>query len=122
MPDLDVADMRRRETAPADVIPHPIGGQAGERKVQRRDPNLGPFPVFGERAVGKRDIVHVGQKGVVDLQDQPGVENRAIFLAQRLGQAEQEFLLGLVVAEPKPRHGAGRRHQRHEALELRLSL
>ena len=42
-------------------------------------------------------IPPVGEAGVVDLQDKPGRHHRAIFLMHRVGQGEQEFLLGRVV-------------------------
>ena len=39
----------------------------------------------------------VHQAGIVDLQDEAGVDDREVFLAQRLGEREDELLVGLVV-------------------------
>ena len=54
--------------------------------------------------------------GIVDLQDEAGGDDRLVFLAQGIGEREQIFLLGAVVAVALPVRRAGRRDRRHEDL------
>jgi hypothetical protein len=44
----------------------------------------------------------VGQIGIVDLQQEAGVDDRAIFLTHRFGNGEDEFLVVLVIVVGDP--------------------
>ncbi len=56
------------------------------------------------------------QERVIDLQHEPGIDDRAVFLAQRVGQRVQVLFLALVVFVAVPVREIGWRHRRHERL------
>ena len=43
--------------------------------------------------------MHIGQKGIVDLHIQPGIDDRLVFLVQRFGEREQLALFVRVVLD-----------------------
>ena len=43
------------------------------------------------------------QPGIIDLQDEPGSDNRLVFVAHRFGERKDEFLLASVVLIPAVR-------------------
>ena len=98
------------------MIADAILRQSGDGVVERVDAQCRPFPVLREIVGGKRDIVHVGQERIVDLHHQPGVDDRLVFFAQRLGELEQELFVVLVIFVPVARNGARRRHHRQEGV------
>ena len=53
------------------------------------------FRYSSSRLGGEGHVVHIGQKRVVDLHHQSGIDDRLVFLAQRLGELEQEFFVVL---------------------------
>ena len=65
---------------------------------------------------------------IVDLQQEAGVDDRLVFLAHRVGDGEDVFLLRLVVGVLLPVLDVGRRDRRHEdffdlhAVERRLEI
>jgi hypothetical protein len=67
--------------------------------------------VLADHRVG---LVH--QDRVVDLDEQARLDDRPVFLAQRVGEREHELLLARVVLVLEPVR-AGRRHHREEALD-----
>ena len=111
-----VGDVRRVKAAPADVIADAVLRQAGDGVVERVDAHRGPFAILRQLGGGKRHVVHVGQKRVVDLHHQPGIDYRLVFLAQRLGELEQELLVVLVIFVFVAGHRACRRHDRQKGI------
>ena len=53
----------------------------------------------------------LGEARIVELQHEPGIEDRLIFLAHRVGTGIEEFLVGLVIFIADAR-GAARRDRR----------
>ena len=83
--------------------------------VQRLDANHGESPVVFHRRLGVHHVPVLGDRRIVELQDQPRVDDRPVFLAHRIGAGVQQFLVGLVVRVGDPR-GAARGDRTHEAL------
>jgi hypothetical protein len=87
-----------------------------------------PFAEVFDRLIRERDVVHIGQERVVDLQIQPGIDDGGVFLAQSVGKREKELLVGLVelvlVARHRARGGNDRQksggdfHRRECRLEI----
>ena len=93
-------------------------GNAAQRVVQQLDAGGRPFAAM--REVDLR--VHrpmARQMRVVDLQDQAGVDDRLVFLVQRVGERDPEFLVGLVMLVGVPIGEVGRRHRRHKGFLVR---
>ena len=87
--------------------------QAPEGVVERLDPQHGELLVVGDAGLGVDHVPVLGDRRVVDLQDQPGIEDRLVFLAHRVGAGEEELLVGLVIAIGDAR-GAARSDRGHE--------
>jgi hypothetical protein len=108
--------------APADVVADPLLGQAAQRVVERVDAELGPAAVVVVGLPARQHRVPlVHEDGVVDLEQEPGVDDRLVLLVQRVGEAVDERLLGLVVLVGQPVR-AGRGHHRKEPLDVRMGL
>ena len=71
-------------------------GNPAQRVIQCLHAQLGPLPV-SRLAVLHELIVHVGQHGIVNLQDQTGVDDLQILFAQRLSNGEDVIAIVLVV-------------------------
>src|SRR5438105_3766134 len=69
--------------------------------VQHLDAAHGPLAAILDTRLGMHDVIG-GEQRIVDLQHQTGVDDRAVFLAQRLGQRVEVFLLGFVVLVAVP--------------------
>ena len=67
------------------------------------------------RALLRELVVHVRQHRIVHLEDEAGVDDLEILLAQRVGDREHVVALVLVVLVGRIVAGAGRRHRRQEA-------
>ncbi len=84
-----------------DVLERQIMGvwamPAGERVVDGVDAPPGELAIGLDRGFWLQHVPPVGQARIVDLQDEAGRHHRAVLLAQRVGQREQEFVIGLVV-------------------------
>src|SRR6266436_4728197 len=62
------------------------------------------------------DLVPIlGDRRIVELQNEPGVEDRLVLLAHRLGASVEQLLLGVVIGIADPR-GARRGDRGHEPL------
>ena len=91
-------------------------GSPLQRVVQRVDAQLRPRAVLLHRRGRDHEVVGPGQERVVDLQDQPGVEDRLVLDPQRVGDRVDELLLGRVRAlRPAHARDARRRDDRQEA-------
>ena len=110
--------VRAVPAAPADVIARALKRQTPEGMVQRRDAQLRPVAVFRQCHRRHQPLVHIGQKGVVDLQMEPGIDNRPVFLVQGVGQSEQKALLVVVMFVSGIGQRARRRHHRQKALYI----
>ena len=79
------------------VIAHPVLGQPRQRVVDGLHPQRGEVPVFLN---GRRRIRHTvlgNHSGVIDLQDEPGLDDGAVLLLHGVGDGEQVLLLGGVI-------------------------
>ena len=92
-----VVGVRPMPAAPAQVVAHLLLGNADKRVVDGIDAQPGKFTIGLDRRFRLQHVPPVGQAGVVDLQYEPCRHHRPIFLAQGVGQSEQELFLGLVV-------------------------
>ena len=83
--------------------------------VERLHASHGELPVVGDLGLGVHHVPVLGDRGIVELQDEPGVDDGLVFLAHRVGAREQELLVGLVIPIRNTRGAAGR-DRGHEAL------
>ena len=111
----DVGRVRPVPAAPAQMEADAVLRQAAERVVERLDPDHRELLVLLDRRLGIDHVPVRGDGRIVELQDQPGIEDRLVLLAHRLGAGEQELLVGLVVGVAD-RDGAARRDRGHEPL------
>src|SRR6185312_11373273 len=88
----------------------PLGRDAGERRIARFDVDRRPPPLL--RVVEAGLDKDVRQKRIVDLQQNTGVDNRAIFLVQLGGERMEILFVALVVGVDADARGRGRR-QKH---------
>ena len=116
---LDVVGVRPVPAPPAHVVARALRRDALQRAVERLDAQLRPLAVLGHRRGRDHRVVHRRQEGVVDLQAQAGVDDRAVLLVERVGEGEDELLVAVVVLVDADRHRARRRDDRQEALRRR---
>ena len=93
-----VVGVRAVPGPPAQVIAHAVFRNSLQRMVDGIDAQPGELVAIlldAERRL--EHVPPVDQAGIVDLQDEAGVHDRQIFLAQRVGEREDELLVGLVV-------------------------
>jgi hypothetical protein len=114
-----VVGMRPVPAVPAQVVAHLLLGNADESVVDGIDAQPGESAIGLDRWFRLQHVPPVGQAGVVDLQYEPRHHHRPIFLAQCIGQSEQELFLGLVVfIEDKMAEPAGCEHRDERLLDL----
>ena len=113
---VDVVGVRAVPAPPAHVVARALRRDALQRAVERLDAQLRPLAVLGHRRGRDHRVVHRRQEGVVDLQAQAGVDDRAVLLVERVGEGEDELLVAAVVLVDADRHRARRRDDRQEAL------
>ncbi len=111
----DVGGVRAVPAAPAEMKADAILRQAAQRVVERFDPRHGELAVFFGRRLGIDLIEVLGDRRIVDLQDETSLDDRLVLLAHRLGTGEDEFLVALVVLVADAR-GAARPDRGHESL------
>ena len=92
-----IVRVRTVPAAPAQMIALLIFGDAGERVIDGLDAPSRELAIGLNRGFRLQHVPPIRQSGVVDLQDEARRYDRAVFLAQSVGQSEQEFVLGLVV-------------------------
>ena len=106
--------MRAVPAAPAEMEADAILRQAAQRVVQRLDLGHGELAVVLGRRLGIDLVEVLGDRRIVDLQHQAGVDDRLVFLAHGVGAGEDELVVALVVLVADAR--AARRPDRgHEA-------
>ena len=59
--------------------------QAPDGVVERFDPHHREFLVILDRRLGIDHVPVLGDRGIVELQDQPGIDDGLVFFAHRLG-------------------------------------
>ncbi len=101
--------------AEAEVVADAVFRDAFQGVVERVDAQLGPLAV-ALGAPANQGVVHVGQDGVVHLQQQAGFVDRLVFLAQGVGDGEDVFALGRIVFVDAVIGGGRRGHRGHEGL------
>ena len=90
-------------------------GQAADRVVERLDPHPGEAPVVLDARL-RDDLVPVlGDRRVVELQDQARLDDRRVLLAHRVGAGPEHLLVVGVVLVAEAR-AAGRRDRVEEAV------
>ncbi len=105
--------VRPVEAAPADMQAHLFPRDAAQRVVERIDPQCCVFAIVGEADPGQAGPA-IRQVGVVDLQEEPGIDDRLIFLVHRLGDGEHELLVRFVIFVGDPVLDRPRRIGRQE--------
>src|SRR5437660_12210615 len=101
--------------APAQMEADPLWRQTADRMVERVDPGSHQFPVIFNGWLRVDLVPALGEAGVIQLQDDSGINDGLVLLAHRIGAGVEKFLVALVVAIADP--GAARRSNcSHEAL------
>ena len=97
-------DMRAVVVAPADMEPDALAGNALDPQIDRRDMPFELPEEFGFPQMREKPMPLHGQIGSINLQDQAGVVDGAIFVRQRFRQSHQ---IGLVAIIMLVEHGRG---------------
>src|SRR5690606_31529177 len=113
--ELDIGRVRAVPGAPADVDANLLLRDALERMVDSVDADLGEVAVVLDRRLGNDLVPVLGDGRIVDLDDEPGVGDRLVLLAQRIGTRVYELFLGLVILVADT-GGGSRRNGGDEAL------
>ena len=100
----DVVDMRPVIVAPADMQPDAVAGNALDAQIDRRDMQFELAEEFGVSQIVEKPMPLHRQIRSVNLQDQAGVVDGAIFVGQRFRQGHQ---IGLVAVVMLIEHGRG---------------
>ena len=79
------------------MITNAVLRQAAQGMIERLDPHLAVFAKRGQAHAHADAVPQRRQPGVVDLQDEPGRDDRLIFAAHRLGEGEDEVVLAPVI-------------------------
>ena len=108
-------DVRALPIAVADVKPHALARDAGDRAVDHGDMQLDRLDELRVRLVAvEHGAVH-GEIGRVDLQDETGLIDRQIFVPHLAGDGREIGLVRRVVRVEHGRgddSGRGRSHER----------
>jgi len=81
--------VRPVSAAPADMIAGALLREASERVIEHLDAHHRPLAVVLRRLRRHHDLVGKREVGIVDLQDQTGIDDRLVFLMQRIGDRER---------------------------------
>ena len=93
-----VAIVRPMPAAPADVETNAVFGNSLERVVHGLDLESGPLAVACHVAAEREPpVVNINQRRIVDLDDEPCINNCLVFLVDRLGQGPGIVFAILVV-------------------------
>ena len=112
---LHVVDARADVDAVAGVVADAIGRQAAQRVIEDFDAVRRPFAAGVDIRLRVHHVIR-SQERVVDLEHEAGIDDRPVFLVQRLGERDEVVLVGLVVLVAVPVGEVRRRHRRHEPL------
>jgi len=75
--------------APAQVHAHHLGRDAGERVVERRDVHAGALAKLRQVKIRILDVPPHGEIGTIDLQHDPGLRDRLVFVPHRICDRKQ---------------------------------
>ena len=114
--EVDVASVRPRVVAPAQVHPQLLGRDVAQRVVERGDVHADALAELLERKVGELHVAAHREVGAIDLQRDPGRGDRLVFVAQALGEREDVFLVAGVVLVGEEQRGHPGRGGGHEGL------
>ena len=119
--ELHVMDARPHVDAVAGVEANAVRRNALQRRVERLDAHLGPLAALGDAQLRPHDVIG-DQERIVDLQQEPGVDDRLVFLAHRIGDREHILFRALVMLVRRRRLDVGRRDGGNEGLRGARSL
>ena len=132
--ELEVVDPRADVDAVASMPADALAREPPQRVVERLHPHLRPSTDLIDAQLGPRYVVG-RQMRIVDLHEEPRVDDRLVLLAHRVGDREEIFLVGLVVGVALPvldarrgdrrdegLRGASRRERGLEVLDVRLNV
>ena len=77
--------------------PHSLGRNVADRRIDRIDHAVAERDEIGERPIRECIVLFAREIGAIELQQEAGIDNRLVFVAQRDAERAQEFFLGLVV-------------------------
>ena len=109
----DVGRVRSVPAAPAQMKADALLRQTAQRMVQCLDPHHREFLVVFDRGLGVDLIPILGDCRIVELQDEPGIEDRLVLLAHRFGAGVEKLLVALVIGVGNS-IGAARGDRGHE--------
>src|SRR4029434_10193969 len=109
--------MRAMATSPAEVQAYILFRQTREGVVDRLAQHLNILAVLGHDHIWKK-LPGGRELWLVDLEDETGVSDGLVFLAQGLGGPKEEGLLAGVVVVVRPGADAARTDGRDEALDV----
>src|ERR1700728_1117731 len=125
--ELHVVDARAHIDAVAGVKTDLLRRNVAQRVIERCDADFRPFAAVGDARLGMDDVIG-DQPWIVDLQQKSGSDDSLVFLAHRLGDGEDVFLLRLVEDIFLPILNVGWRNGWHEhffgvdAIQSRLEI
>ena len=103
----DVVLVRAVITAPAGVKAHPVWRDVAQAVIERVDAQRGILAIF-RHAHFRHELPAVGQIGIVDLQQEAGVDDRFVFLVHSVGDGDQiGFIVRIVIVLHPVFDGAG---------------
>ena len=110
--------MRTMVAAPAHMEAHPFLRDVAQGVVERVDAQLGEFPIFRNVHMGV-ELPPIRQIRIVDLEDEPGVDDGLIFLMHSVSQRIDVGLVVRVILVLQPMlDGAGRNRGQKGLLNL----
>src|SRR5687767_15224131 len=80
-----IGGVRTMPAAPADVIAHAIDRDAFEGVIENFNPLRRVAPVFLDAWLGIEHVPGTGETGVVELEDEAGIDDGAILFAHSTG-------------------------------------
>ena len=122
--ELEIAHPRPEIHAVAGMEANALFGQPAQRMIEIADPAFHPFAIVGQ-GHGVPRVPGADQRRKVDLEQEPGVEDRLVLFAHRLAEGEEILIVTLVVFVLHARDRRGRRHEpfigarrRHRRLQV----
>ena len=109
----NVSRVRPVPAAPAQMKADALLRQTAQRMVQCFDPHHREFLVVFDRGLGIDHVPARRGRRIVELQDEPGIEDRLVLLAHRFGAGVEKLLVALVIGVGNS-IGAARGDRGHE--------
>src|SRR5262245_49896002 len=86
--------VRAVPTPPTTVIAHAVFRNPLQGVVQRLDAYRSELAVFLDAWSRHDHVVRIRKSGIVDLENETGVNDRFVFMFDRVGKSENVFLFG----------------------------